>query len=142
MSRQECTKIKMNISAKKTKPMTHSANSIQEEIKVKGQNLGLVTSFKPEVLSRIAQAIAALTQLEPIWRDNNIPLGLKVKLVRSLVISSLPYACESWTLTAELDKRTHAFEVLCYRRLPNISKKDHVTNEERSKQALKNLTNS
>ena len=119
----------------------HSANGIQREIKVKGQKLGTVTSFKylgavvsddgskPEVLSRIEQATAALTKLKPIWRDN-ISLGSKVKLMRSLVISIFPYACESWTLTAELEKRTQAFEMRCYRRLLNILYKDHVTNEE------------
>ena len=108
----------------------------------KGQKLGTVTSFKylgavvsddgskPEILSRIAQATTALTKLKPIWRDNNISLGSKMKLMRSLVISIFLYACESWTLTAELEKRTQAFEMRCYRRLLNISYKDHVTNEE------------
>ena len=57
-------------------------------------------------------------------------LGSKVKLIGSLVISIFLYACESWTLTAELEKRTQAFEMRCYRRLLNISYKDHVTNEE------------
>ena len=77
-----CTRYKMEISAEKTKLMTNSANGIQREIKVKGQKLGTVASFKylgavvsdngskPEVLSRIAQATAALTKLKPIWRDN------------------------------------------------------------------------
>ena len=137
-----CTRYKMEISAEKTKLMTNSANGIQREIKVKGQKLGTVTSFKylgavvsddgskPEVLSRIAQATAALTKLKPIWRDNNISLGSKVKLMRSLVSSIFLYACESWTLSAELEKRTQAFEMRCYRRLLNISYKDHVTNEE------------
>ena len=137
-----CTRYKMEISAEKTKLMTNSANGIQREIKVKGQKLGTVTSFKylgavvsddgskPEVRSRIAQATAALTKLKPIWRDNNISLGSKVKLMRSLVSSIFLYACESWTLTAELEKRTQAFEMRCYRRLLNISYKDHVTNEE------------
>ena len=111
----------MEISAEKTKLMTNSANGIQREIKVKGQVLGTVTSFKylgavvlddgskPEVLSMIAQAIAALTKLKPIWRDNNISLGSKMKLMRSLVTSIFLYVCESWTLTAELEKRTQAF---------------------------------
>ena len=120
-----CTRYKMEISAEKTKLMTNSANGTQREIKVKGQKLGTVTSFKylgavvsddgskPEVLSRIAQATAALTKLKPIWRDN-----------------IFLYACESWTLTAEVEKRTQAFEMRCYRRLLNISYKDHVTNEE------------
>ena len=52
--------------------------------------LGTVVSddgSRPEVLSGIAQATAALTGLRPIWRDNNIFLGSKVKLMRSLVIS-------------------------------------------------------
>ena len=50
--------------------------------------------------------------------------------MRSLVISLFLYACESTNLTAELEKRTQGFEMRCYRRLLNISYKDHVTNEE------------
>ena len=50
--------------------------------------------------------------------------------MRSLVISIFLYACESWTFTAELEKRTQAFEMRCYRRLLNISHKLLVTNEE------------
>ena len=84
--------------------MTNSANVIQKERKVKGQKLDTVSSFrylgavasdddsKSEVLSRIAQATAALTRLKPIWRDNNISLGSKVKLMRSFVISIFLYA--------------------------------------------------
>ena len=135
-SDKTCTRYKLKISAEKAKLMTKSANGIQREIKVKGQKLDTVTSLKylgavvsddgsePEVLSRIAQATAALTKLKPIWRDNNIFLGSKVKLMRSLVITIFLYACESWTLTAELEKRTQAFEMRYYRRLLNISYKD------------------
>ena len=58
--------------------MTNSANGIQREIKVKGQKLSTVTSFKylgavvsddgskPEVFPIIAQATAAFTKLKPI----------------------------------------------------------------------------
>ena len=131
----------MEISAEKTKLMTNSASGIKRDIKVKGQKLGTVTNFKylvavvsddgskPEVLSRIAQATAFLTKLKPIRTDNNISLGSKVKLMRSLVISICLYARESWTLTAELEKRRQAFEMRCYRRILNISYTDHVTNE-------------
>ena len=112
-----CTRYKMEISAVKTKLMTDSANGIQGEIKVKGQVLGTVTSFKylgavvsddgskPEVLSRIAQATAAFTKLKPIWRDTNISLGSKVKLMRSLVISTCLYACESWTFICRVREK-------------------------------------
>ena len=48
----------------------------------------------------------------------------------SIVISIFLYACESWTLTAQLEKRIQAFERRCHRKLLNISYKDQVTNEE------------
>ena len=37
---------------------------------------------------------------------------------------------ESWTLTAELQRRIQAMETRCYRKILHISYKDHVTNEE------------
>ena len=48
----------------------------------------------------------------------------------SFAISIFLNACESWTLTAELERRMQAFEMRCYRRLLNISYKDYVANEE------------
>ena len=74
----------MEISAEKTKLMTNNASGINSEIKVNGQRLETVTSFKylgsvitdegskPEILSRIAQTTAALTRLKPVWNDRSI----------------------------------------------------------------------
>ncbi|MEW8546076.1 MAG: hypothetical protein AB2693_21350 [Candidatus Thiodiazotropha sp.] len=141
----------MEISAEETKLMTNSDNSIQREIKVYGQKLGTVASFKyleaivsdkgskPEVLTRIAQANVALTKLDPIWRDNKISLGSKVKLMRSLVISIFLSAYESWTLTADLVKITQAFEMRCYRSTWTMSLRKFA---ERSKQPWERMTNS
>ena len=104
----------MEISAEKTKPMTNNTSGINTDIKVNGQKLETVTSFKylglvitdegskPELLSRIAQATAALTMPKPVWIDKSISLSSKIRLMRSLVTSIFLYACESWTLTAEL----------------------------------------
>ena len=50
--------------------------------------------------------------------------------MRSLVTSTFLYACESWTLTAELQRRIRAMEMWCYHKILRISYKDHVTNEE------------
>ena len=50
--------------------------------------------------------------------------------MRSLVTSIFLYACESWTLTAELPRRIQAMEMRCYRKILRISYKDRVTNEE------------
>ena len=50
--------------------------------------------------------------------------------MRSLVSSVFLYACESWTLTEELQRRIQAMEMMCHWKIPYISYKDHVTNEE------------
>ena len=50
--------------------------------------------------------------------------------MRTFILSTFLYACESWTLTSEIQRRIQALEMRCYRRLLNISYKDHVTNKE------------
>ena len=50
--------------------------------------------------------------------------------MHSLVTSIFLYACESWILTAELQRRIQALEMRCYCKILHISYKDHVTNEE------------
>ena len=50
--------------------------------------------------------------------------------MHSLVKSIFLYACESRTLTAELQRRIQVMEMSCYRKILRISYKDHVTNEE------------
>ena len=84
---------------------------------------------KPEILFGIAQATAALTRLKPVWNDGSISVSSKIQLTRSLVTSIFLYACESWTLTAELRRRIQAIEMRCYHKILRISYKDHVTNE-------------
>ena len=132
----------MEIGPDKTNVMTNNSNGFQREIKIKGQRLEEVENFKhlgaiisnegskPEILSRIAQTTAALSRLKIIWRDNKISLAPKVKLMLPLILSTFLYACESWTLTAEIERRIQALKMRCYGRLSNISYKDYVTNEE------------
>ena len=132
----------MEISEEKTKLMTNNTNGISTDIRISGQSLSTVSNFKylgsiisdqgskPEVLARIAQTTAALTRLKPIWSDNNISLSSKLRLMRSLVIAIFLYACETWTLTAEIQRRIQATEMRCLRKILHISYLDHVTNEE------------
>ena len=116
--------------------------SVQYDLQHNGQKPETVTSFmylgsvitdegsNPEILSRIAQTTAALTSLKPVWNDRSISLSSKIRLIHSLVTSICMYACESWTLTAELQRRIQAMEMRCYRKILRISYKDHVTKEE------------
>ena len=128
----------MEISAEKTKLMTNNSSGINTEIKVNGQKLETVKSFrylgsvitdeasKSEILSRIAQTTAALTRLKPVWNDRSISLSSKIQQMRSLVTSIFLYACESWTLTAGLQRRLQAMEMRCYRKVLRISYASHT----------------
>ena len=94
------TRYKMEIGPDKTKVMTNNPNGFQREIKIKGQRLEEVENFKylvaiisnegskAEILLRIAQTTAALSRLKIIWRDKNIPPASKVKLMRTLILST------------------------------------------------------
>ena len=115
----------MEISAEKTKLMMNNTSGINTETRVNGQKLETVTSFKylgsvitdegskPEILSRTAQTTAALTRLKPVCNDRSISLSSKIRLMRFLVTAIFLYACESWTLTAELQRRIQAMEMRC-----------------------------
>ena len=108
----------MEISDDKTKlMMTDNTSGVNTEMKVNGQKLETFTSFKylgsvmtgegskPEILSKIAQPIAALTRSKSVWNNRSIPLSSKIRLMRFLVTYIFLHACESWTLTAELRGR-------------------------------------
>ena len=96
------TRYQMEIGPDKTKVMTKNPNGFQRKIKIKGQRLEEVENFKylgtiisnegskPEVLSRIAQTTAALSRLKIIWRDKNISLASKVKLMQNAHLIYLP----------------------------------------------------
>ena len=91
-----------------------------------GQRLETVTIFKylspvitdegpkPEILSRIAQTTAALTRLKPVWNDRVMS---QFQLMPSLAASIFLYACESWTLTAQLQRRIQAMEMRYYHQI-------------------------
>ena len=134
----------MQISEEKTKLMTNNTNGISTDIRISDVKLDCVDSFKylgaivadegskPEVLARSAQTTAALAKLKTIWNDKNIVLSSKIRLMRSLVISIFLYACESWTLTAELERRIRAMEMRCFRKLLGITYRDRISSTEQS----------
>ena len=132
----------MEISAEKTKIMANeNANGFSQTIMINGAVLepvnrmkylrALVTDegSKVEILARIAQATCALSKMKPIWEDKAITINTKIRLLRALVMSIFLYGCESWTLTADLERRVTSFEYRCYRKLLNIPYSQHTSNE-------------
>ena len=42
---------------------------------------------KPEILSRTVMTITAMARLKTVWKERNISVNLKIRLIRSLVVS-------------------------------------------------------
>ena len=69
-----------------------------------------------------------MTRFKPVWNDSSISLSSKILLMRPLIASIFLHACESWTLTVELQRRIQDMEMRCYRKILRCSYKDHLTN--------------
>ena len=94
----------MEISAEKAKLMTNNANGIHRETKVKGHSSTMEQLFQMMApYQGFSQGLPKPLQL--LQRQS--PFGEITKYL------SDQRACESWTLTAELETRMQAFEMRC-----------------------------
>ena len=63
---------------------------------------------------RLAIVTAIMAKFNKIWSSRNISLSTKISLYRALLMSTLFYGCDSWTLTADTTRRIQAFEKKIY----------------------------
>lgn len=145
------TMVGMEVSSEKSKILVNSrTHQTPTNIRMNGQRLEEVDNFKYlgsslskdgsssiEVKGRLGLAMSAMTRLNIIWKSNAICFPVKLKLYKTLVVSICLYGCESWTLTADLERRIQAFEHKCFRKLLRISYKAHKTNEYVRQQVIK-----
>ena len=100
---------------KECRPRSDCLDDHEGSASIRGQLITKLISkegSKPEILSKIAKPTAVLSRRKIMWRDKNISLASKVKLMWMLILSTFLYACEGWTLTAEIEKRIQALEML------------------------------
>ena len=77
---------------------------------------------------RVMSCLEPRLQHYPMIKSN--PWNNLLNLVKGADALPCQFSSESWISTAELEKRTKAYEMRCYRMLLNISYRDYVTNEE------------
>ena len=61
-----------------------------------------------------------MTNLDSIFKNRDITLPTKVRLVKAMVFSVVIYECESWTVKKAESRRIDAFELWCWRRLLRV----------------------
>ena len=70
-----------------------------------------------------------MTTLNNIWKDKNIPIQLKLNILKSLIWPVAIYGSEAWTLKKQDVNRLNAAEMWFYRRILRISWTEKRTNE-------------
>ena len=70
-----------------------------------------------------------------IWDRSGIRLDTKLKVYRSVVLPTLLYACETWTVYQRHAKRLDHFHTSCLRKLLKIKWQDRIPDTEVMKRA-------
>ena len=93
-----------------------------------GSTLSRVVHIDDEVNARIAKASAAFGQLHG-------SIDTKLKVYRSVVLPTLLYTCETWTVYQQHAKRLNHFHTSCLRKLLKIKWQDRIPDTEVLKRA-------
>ena len=73
-----------------------------------------------EMKRRLLLGRKVMTNLDSIFKNRDITLPTKVRLVKAMVFPLVMYGCESWTVKKAERRRIDAFELWCWRRLLRI----------------------
>ena len=130
------------INIDKTKVMVMGETS-QVDIQINGQKIECVDQFvylgslitkdndcSKEVRRRIGVASGSFGALTEMWESGEVSINVKLMLLESCVMSTLMYACETWTLKKTDRDRLNAFEMECYRKILGVKWQDKVRNED------------
>ena len=78
-----------------------------------------------EIKRRLLLGRKAMTNLDSILKSRDISLLAKVCVVKAVIFPVVMYGFESWTIRKAEHWRTVAFELWCWRRLENLSRKSN-----------------
>ena len=88
----------------------------------------MVASGSSDLKRRKSLAWCAFWKLEQLWKSPHISISTKVKLFNTTCVTILPYGCESWVISQDMENKINAFATSCYRVMLNIKRIDHVLN--------------
>ena len=142
-----CDDFGLTISTKKTEVMHQPAPAapyVEPTITVNGEKLAATEKFvylgstlsrsvniDEEVAFRIARASAAFGRLKDnVWERRGLSLKTKLKVYNAIVLPSLLYACETWTVYSRHAKQLNAFHMRCLRTLLHIKWQDKIPDTE------------
>ena len=144
---EACHNFGLTISTKKTEVLHQPAPGkpyTKPDITINGQKLNAVDKFTylgstlsrnmtidDEVNLRLAKASAAFGRLNAnVWTRRGIRLETKLKVYQAVILPSLLYGCETWTIYQRHAKRLNHFHTTCLRKLLAIRWEDRIPDTE------------
>ena len=136
--------LKINIKKTEVLYQPNSTRTREEDIMVDGNKLNSVLEFTylgstissdgcidDEIQRRMAKASASFGRLrQRLWNNHHVSMRVKGKIYRAIVLSTLLYGAEAWTLYRRQVKKLHAFMMRHLRSIMRITWMDKVTNKE------------
>ena len=84
-----------------------------------------------EIQRRMAKASASFGRLrQRLWNNHHVSMQVKGKIYHAIVLSTLLYGAEAWTVYRRHVKKLHAFLMRHRRSIMKITWMDKVTNKE------------
>ena len=144
---EACSNFGLTISTKKTEVMHQPAPGkqyIEPNININGQRLNVVDKFTylgstlsrnvvidDEINTRLAKASAAFGRLgQNVWDRRGITTLTKIKVYKAVVLTTLLYGCETWTVYSRHSKKLNHFHTTRLRKLLGISWQEKVPDTE------------
>lgn len=102
-----------------------------EDFKYLGSIISCDGSLDKEINARICKASQALGRLKArVLKQHNIQMSTKLKVYKTVVLTSLLYGCETWTLYRKHIKLLERFHMRSLRSILCIRWQDRITNLE------------
>ena len=83
---------------------------------------------REDVKLRIRKAQYAFSQLNNIWRSNQLSLATKLHVFNTCVKSVLLYGCETWLVATDVTSKLQVFVNKCLRRICKIFWPNKISN--------------
>ena len=96
-----------------------------------GSTLSRQANIDKEIARRLAKASISFGGLRAkVWEKSGISTATKLKVYKAVVLPSLLYGCETWTIYARHAKKLNSFHMRCLRSIMRIRQEDRVPDTE------------
>nr|VZI07590.1 unnamed protein product [Spirometra erinaceieuropaei] len=92
-----------------------------------GSTLSRTTKIDDEVANRISKASQVFGRLQStVWNRHGLQLSTKLKMYKAVILPTLLYGAETWTVYTRQARRLNHFHLSCLRRILRLNWQDRI----------------